>query len=155
MTSVQKNFFAHRFLKIRIHFCKRRTTWDPMLQTTSCNATVNIVCQHPDWPDETTEIARVPQEKALYPNEKSGSCEKRAVWRPEQKLLSLMKDLAGKLTKSGDSVVELCAFSCLMARRCTLLDLTKKSVGCDFHSEVSKTANFRPSLSTSFATFEL
>lgn len=107
-----------------------------MLQLADYNETGDILCQHPGWTSKTTNIPLVPREEDLYRNKATESREKRAMWKPEQKNVSWMKDLDGKLTRGRDLVMDFCEDTCPTRLACMLLNQFKKFSGCDLDSKV-------------------
>lgn len=65
------------------------------------NSTGYIACQHPIWTIVMTSILLVPRDGALYRDGRTVSPEKRAVWRPEQKIMSRMKNVVRCSTEKG------------------------------------------------------
>lgn len=85
-----------------------------------------------------TNGVQSPEREALYRNEKTVDGEKRAMWKPDQKNLSLMKNLAGKSTTKEDLVMSFCARTCPMEKSFTLLDQHTKIAGWDLDSGILK-----------------
>lgn len=73
-----------------------------MVQLADYNGAAKICYQHPDWTRPMTNFSRVPLKKALYRSGETGSRRKRAIWRPEKKNMSSMKDFVKKFTRIED-----------------------------------------------------
>lgn len=113
------------------------------------NASGEIACGHPGWTNVMMNIPRVPREEVLYRSEGRGSRGRRAMWRPEQKNVSWMKDLVGKFTRGRDVVMDFCTGTYPTAKTSMLLDQHRKFVGCDLDSDLLMAA--KPDLLLTFA----
>lgn len=68
-----------------------------------------------------------------------------AMWRPEQKKLSLMKNFAGKFSRGGKLNMDFCPGTRPTAKACMLLDQRRTFPECDLDSVVLSTVESDPS----------
>lgn len=104
------------------------------------NATGDIGSQHLKWQNIMTYLSQAPRDDALYLDEISRSCIKRALWRPKQNKASWVKNFYAKSTKREHLVVEFLAKTCSTAVPCLLSDQHRKLVEYSYDSSVLSTA---------------
>lgn len=130
------DLFYASVMEMKIHFWKKKKTWDKVLQMADYNDTGGTAYQHRGWTNEMTSLPRVPRKDAQYRNKGTGSGGKRTMWKQEQEHVSWMKELIGKLTRGGDLVMSFCPGTCPTVQACMVLDQHRTSAGYDLDSDV-------------------
>lgn len=82
----------------------------------------------------------------LNRNEDTPKAGNRAMWRPEHKKLSRMKNMGWKLSRPGDLLMDYCAVKCSTTEACLLADQHRKFVVCGIDSEPGTAAEPDPVL---------
>lgn len=111
-----------------ICFQRKGVTWESALERVEYNEGNETLCQHPDWAFVMSSITRVPRKEVLYRDYGAPGTGRRAVWRPERKNMSCMKDAGRTSSTRADMVRELCAPTCSTAESCMMLDHNRKFV---------------------------
>lgn len=126
--------------KKAIHFAKKGTTKDSLLQMVHYNVRGEILSQLPRRANVMSSTSRLPRKELLYRNGSISKAEKGPVWKPEQKIVSWMKDLCPKLSRPGNVLRNFCAGTRFAAKAC-MFDVQHRTFeGCDADSEVLTTA---------------
>lgn len=83
-----------------------------------------------------TNISRLLRKKMLSLHKPTSRAEKWAMWRPEQKNVSGMRDLLQRFTTAGELVVDFCARTCSTAIARMFLNQYGKILESDVDPEV-------------------
>lgn len=87
-----------------------------------------------------SNIRRLSRKEVLYRDEGSSRAGQRAVWRPEQKDISRMKEIVRNLSRPEDMVPYTRVATCSTAKEYMLLEQQRKIVRCSLASKVLNAA---------------
>lgn len=111
-----------------------------MLQTAAYNAAADIAFYHLREKGVMMNISRVPRKRTLYRNDRTDFRGKRAMWSPQQKYLSWLRDKTRDLGRGRDSVMTFSFGTCIMAKMHTLFHQAREFAGCKLDSDVLRAA---------------
>lgn len=97
-----------------------------------------------------SHTTRVLRKEVLYRDESTTRAGIRAIWRPEQKHVSWVKNLMRNFSRPEHLVMDFFADTCSTAKASMLPDQRRTFVGCKMNSKLLTTAEAKRLLATAF-----
>ena len=120
-----------------IHFWKMGTTNTEMLKMGNYNIPPCTKTTHPLWTNVVCNVPRLPTSEIVKVRNSVESGKFRML-RPEQKNISVMKDIVSKFSKPGDLVMDPFSGTCSTAKACLSLNKHRRFVGCELDENCLK-----------------
>lgn len=119
-----------------VHFWRKGSTFEQCMARVDYKCGFETPSSYPRYTNEMNNIPRLPHKEKVFANSSRDASSRKKMARPEQKNVSLLRDIIRKFTKPGMLVVDTFAGTLSVAKACLSLEEHRKAVLCDKDPDV-------------------